>query len=185
MEYALVTNQGQIVQVGNGLPPDPLPVGLSLIEGKFNLNDYWDGEKANPIPSQPSFNHSYDWNTKEWVDVRTLEMVKQMAWGIIKEMRNKKESEGFPYMGKILDSDSLSVQRINTAVQAAQSAGEFFSIRWTCQDDSVLVLDQQGMLGVPVALAAYADDLHQIAKNLRNEIDSATTIAEVEAIAWP
>jgi hypothetical protein len=126
--------------------------------------------------------------TMSWLDNLTLDQHKTLQWDLIKNKRDSLEIVGFPYLGKTIDSDSLSVQRINTAVQAAQAAmaiGMPFSLSWTCQDSSLLVLDGPGMLGMAVALAEYANELHETARSLRSQIDAATTIEAVKAIVWP
>lgn len=77
------------------------------------------------------------------------------------------------------------MQRINTAVQAAQAAlslGQPFSIAWTCADGHVLTLDAAGMIGMPVALAMHANELHLIARAFAARILAATTVAELEQI---
>lgn len=110
----------------------------------------------------------------------------------INARRDALEEAGFPYLGKQLDSDSRSVQRINTAMQAAQvalAAGQPFSIGWTCADDTTLTLDAQGMLGVPVALAKHANTIHRHARELKTLVNAAQTSAELESIEinadWP
>ena len=102
--------------------------------------------------------------------------------------RDEIEAAGFPFKGATFDSDTRSVQRINTAVQAAQAAlaaGQPFSIAWTCADGSALELDAVGMLGAPVALALYANALHQTAKQMRNQIEAALTAEDIGAVTWP
>ena len=107
-------------------------------------------------------------------------------------IRNSKEAGGFLYMGKKIDSDPLSVLRINTTVQAAQvavAAGQPFSVDWTCADNTSLTLDAAGVAGLPVALATYANALHQHSRQLKAQIDATTTIEELRAIdlqvGWP
>lgn len=106
--------------------------------------------------------------------------------------RDRRETAGFPYMGKTLDSDSVSVQRITVVSQAAMaaaSAGAPFSIEWTCADDSTLTLDAAGMIGMPAALATYGSALHQHARSLKAQIEAATNSQELAAIdvsaGWP
>ena len=100
--------------------------------------------------------------------------------------RDRLEESGFTYQGKLVDSDPRSVQRINTSVQAAQaaaSAGQSFSLDWTCADGSTLTLDAAGMMGMPVALAMYANVLHQHARALKELVANATTVAQIEQYA--
>lgn len=118
---------------------------------------------------------------------RTLEMVKLDRRAQINSLRDNFEQAGFPYMDKVIDSNPVSVQRITVAVQAAQAAlgaGQSFSIDWTTQDNSTLPLDAISMMGMPVALAIFAKDLHAIARIKKDLIDAAETIEAVEAVTW-
>lgn len=109
-------------------------------------------------------------------------------WIKVKSERDIREESGFPYLGKFIDSDPRSVQRINTAVQAAQAAlasNKSFKIDWTTQDGSQLTLNAVSMIEMPVALALYANSLHQSARSLREQIDLASMLEEIQAITWP
>lgn len=118
------------------------------------------------------------------IPLPTLEEVKAAKWEEIKSARDNAEQSGCPYMDSILDSDSLSVQRINTAVQAAQVVGESFAVDWTMQDNTVIHMTYADVLGMPAALAVFSNDLHQKARGLRERINEAETAEEVEAITW-
>lgn len=118
---------------------------------------------------------------------RTLEELKAGKWAEIKAERDKREQSGVPYMGKVLDSDTLSVQRISIAVQAAQAAlaaGQDFAIDWTCADNTTLNMTAEQVIGIPVALAQYSNSLHEKARLLRVAINNAESVEEVEAIQW-
>lgn len=117
----------------------------------------------------------------------TLEALKETKWKEIKAERDNREQSGVPYMGKVLDSDTLSVQRIAIAVQAAQAAiaaGQDFTLGWTCQDNTVLTMTAIEVIGIPVALAQYSNGLHETARTIRTAIDEASTVEGVEGIRW-
>lgn len=114
----------------------------------------------------------------------TLDEVKAARWKAIRQDRDNAEQAGCPYMDSVLDSDSLSVQRINTAVQAAQVIGESFAVDWTMQDNSVIHMTYADVLGMPAALAAFSNELHTKARGLRERIEAAETVEEVNAIVW-
>ncbi|WP_051296443.1 DUF4376 domain-containing protein [Anaeroarcus burkinensis] len=138
------------------------------------------------------------------VDLKTLQILEYMppgptlaelqaqAWNRIKTERDRREQSGAPYLSKILDSDEKSVTRISIAVQAAQaaiSAGTEFSLDWTMQDNSVVTMDADQVVGMSVALAAHSNAIHQAARVARIAIDEAKSDKEVEAaekaIVWP
>lgn len=149
--------------------PPEIPEGKAAyyINGAWQLQDIAEPEKE-PEP--------------------TLEELKASKWAVIKNIRDRLEQSGVPYMGKTLDSDTVSVQRIAIAVQAAQAAiaaNLLFTLAWTMQDNTAVEMDAAQVVGMSVALAQYSDDLHQIARALREQIEAAKTAEELEAIKWP
>lgn len=185
--FTVVNASGQVVMRGDTLDLPQIP-GYTTFAEAAPPDTYRDGNAWAKLPAQPSALHVFDWGAKAWIDPRTLADVKAKRWAEMKRHRDLLEASGFPYLGKRLDSDARSVQRINTAVQAAQAAlaaNQPFPIVWTCADNSLLDLDAAGVIGMPVALAIYADQLHQTCKALRAQLEAATTVPQVEAIAWP
>ena len=117
---------------------------------------------------------------------------KRQLQGAVTGMRDQRESAGFAYMGKVIDSDPRSVLRINTLAMTAQAAlasEQPFAIDWTCQDNSALALDAMAAIGMPAALAMWANTLHQHARGLKDLIDAAQTPDELQEIelqdGWP
>ncbi len=151
-----------------------LEMALTCVENDWCMEDGYDEEGKryliiNPpyIPPEP-----------------TIEEAKQAKWNEIKKCRDAEEQSGCPYMGSILDSDSLSVQRINTAVQAAQAIGETFEIDWTMQNNSIIHMTYSDILNMPAALAMFSNELHTKARKLREKINAAESIEEVNTINW-
>jgi hypothetical protein len=117
-----------------------------------------------------------------------IETARKIKLALIKIERDNKEVSGFPYLGKIFDSDSRSLQRITTSTLAAQTALAAkvdYSVEWTCADNSTIVMNAEQMIGTSVALAVYAGLLHEQAKELKAEVMAAESIDDVEAIQWP
>lgn len=122
------------------------------------------------------------------VYVPDIEDLRIQAWAKIKAERDQKEQSGVPYLGKVLDSDTTSVQRIAIAVQAAQAAVAAdlpFTLAWTMQDNTAVKMDAAQVVGMSVALAQYSDSLHQIARGLRAQVETAKTAEELANIKWP
>jgi hypothetical protein len=119
--------------------------------------------------------------------VPTLDELKQRKISEINSKRNQLEMAGFSYLDKIFDSDPISCQRITVAVQAAQaaiSAGQTLSITWTCQDNSTITMDAIQIIGMSVTLAQHANTLHVHARELKNQINTATKVEDLGDITW-
>ncbi len=119
---------------------------------------------------------------------KSIDVARERRWSEIKLERDQREAGGFPYLGKVFDSDPRSVQRILGAVLAAQVAVTNdldFSIDWTVADNSVVTLSADELIAMPAALAAYANHLHAVSRDLRVLIDAAETVEEVRGVQWP
>lgn len=159
------SGSGHIEYVGNALPNKPLgKTAFRIFEKYVNR-----------------------WKAAEAPPERTLADAKADKRQQINGTRDTLEQSGFPYLGKIIDSNSVSVQRLTIVVQSAQAAiavGAPFSVDWTCQDNSVLTMDAAAVMGMPPALAMFANGLHQHARDKKALIEAATTIGDVDAIVW-
>lgn len=116
----------------------------------------------------------------------TLDELKEAKRSEINATRDKKEQSGFPYMGKVFDSDPISCQRISCAAQAMSllPASDENKITWTTQDNSTIDLTAQELLGLVGALAQWSNTCHQKATALKAKIDTAQTAEELELITW-
>lgn len=103
--------------------------------------------------------------------------------------RNRREQAGFPYSGKWIDSDSVSVQRITVAQATAQmalAAGVPYSVDWACADNSMLALDAMGVLGMMQAFGTYGLALHMHARALKAAVDTSDDPESIDILAgWP
>lgn len=118
----------------------------------------------------------------------TLEVIKDRKWSEIKTNRLSKEYSGFIYNGSKFDSDEASTRRIvgaTTLASLAKTSGQPFSIDWTLADNTVITLDADSMVAVGEALGQYVSSIHAISRNLRDQIENATTEEEVALIHWP
>ena len=117
----------------------------------------------------------------------TLAELKEQKWTEIKAKRDSLEREPLPYMGKLLDFDSTSSERLNWAISTAQTAillNQPFSIEWTCYDNSTLLMTREDVLGIPIAVAMRSDSLHKTARNIKEQIDAAENESQVKLIEW-
>jgi|GEM_PF-5374973 hypothetical protein len=118
-----------------------------------------------------------------------LETLKVMKLAEMKAARDRAEQGGFEYMGQILDSDSVSCQRITVASQSAllaQLAGQDFpGLVWICADGYGLEMTGPQVIQMPTALAVHSEKIHGTYRLLKAQIDKSETIEELEEIEWP
>ncbi len=152
-----------------------------------SLGTYNEGDRQGEdteVSQRPDWR--YRWTGEAWEI--PLNELKDAKWAEIKAERDYLEQAGVPYLGKVIDSDTVSIQRIAIAVQAAQAVVEAeqpFKLYWTMQDNTTLEMDAAQVVGMSVSLAQYSNSLHQIARALREQIDAAKTAEELKAIKWP
>lgn len=116
-----------------------------------------------------------------------IEKEARLKWSTIKKFRSIHEFGQFIWDGLAFDSDLTSQSRIQGAAQLAQitlAAGQPFSIDWTLADNTVVTLDANQMISVGLALGNHINACHSKARLLRQQIESATTKEEIEAIVW-
>lgn len=152
-----------VVDYGEDTFEPPIPEGFIPIttaeQSLYSSNMYVRGEDGKPVEKPPYTPTLAELNTRKWNQLRIK--------------RDQLEQAGVHYLGKTLESDTVSVQRIAIAVQAAQAAiatDQPFTLDWTMQDNTSLTLDAAQVVGMSVALAQYSNSLHQIARGLRDNI---------------
>ena len=139
------------------------------------------------LPARPSEHHSFNWQTKQWEDPRTLQDLKDAQWALIKQARSNAEYAGFTWDGSTFDSDATSQNRITGAVALAQTAisfGQPFTIDWVLANNTVRTLDGMAMLQAGLALGAHVSAQFSKGLLLREAIEAATSQVEVEAVVW-
>lgn len=196
-----VAATGEIVRTG-ACPADlvgsqHLNVGEALIEGVGHpathrvvneaittLSSEAVAKRLNP----PLYPHEWDWDTLDWVDLRTLDDLKDDKWAEIKVARDEVDFGTFTWDGSVFDADLTSQLRIQGAVLLAQLAlanEEPFGIGWTLANNSVRTLTATEMIQVGVALSLHVNAVHEISRDLRSDIYNANSSETVDEILWP
>lgn len=136
----------------------------------------------------PNPGPSYRWDIISETWVPDIPKAKADKWTQLKTTRDQKESGGFTWDTSAFDSDPMSQIRIQGGVSLAQMAlanNQPFSIDWTLQNNTVRTLNATEMIGVGLALASHVTNLHGIGRILKQQVDAASTLQEVEAVQWP
>lgn len=184
--YTLAT--GQILRTVF-CPPGMLdaqydPATEGMLDGEVDdARFYVQAGELVEIPPQPDEHHEFDWDTHTWYDPRTLAELKAAKWAEIKAARDRVEFGGFIWDGSRFDSDRASQMRIQGAAQLAQLTPDF-TIDWTLEDNTVRTLDATQMLAVGMTMGNHVNAAHVHARDLREQIEAATTAEAVEAITW-
>lgn len=113
----------------------------------------------------------------------SLEEVKTAKIAELKGIRDEKELEPVQYIDHLYDFDTKSFDRINAAIIALdQTHG---TIGWTCADNQVVEVNADALRGVIASAAVRSNALHIIYRELKEAVNAATTVSEVESIVWP
>lgn len=100
----------------------------------------------------------------------------------LKNYRDTEEVEPIEYNGNFFDYDDKARDRIKDAQEMLE--GTDISIDWTSADNTDVSLSYQDFKNIRKAVALRADVLHKRYRSLREQVDIATTIEEVEVITW-
>lgn len=108
----------------------------------------------------------------------TVDSLKAAKKVEINNRRDLLEKGGFPFMGKVIDSNLQSSLRIIYVGFSAMIAIQFsqpFSIDWTTADNSILTLDAPAALDMQAAFLTFAQELHDNATILKAQVDAITS----------
>ncbi len=180
---------GRVLYSGDASDLDALGVGDTRVLAGVAHGDGWISDGAfHPMPERPNAHYAFDWTAKAWFDPRTLGDLKAERWEAMKRARAAMEFGPFTWDGSTFDGDSESQARIQGAAQLAtlaQATGQPFAIDWTLADDSTRTLSALDMIAVGMAMGTQIATAHAIGRAVRQQINAATSAAQLEAITWP
>lgn len=114
----------------------------------------------------------------------TLEEIKHNKVEQLKETRNCKEQAPVEYKEKLWDFDSKARDRIVAASTALEVSADIESISWTAYDDTSLDLTVTDLKMIIAVAALRGDALHKQYRQLRDAVNAAETVEEIESINW-
>jgi hypothetical protein len=110
----------------------------------------------------------------------------------VNELKNAKQNGTVVTPSGVIDGDDSSKIKLNGLVNMALLAlqnSQPFSIDWTLADNSTVTLDANQAIQMGLAAGQYVSLVHDYARTLKDQIDSATSVADLEAIditaGWP
>ena len=175
----IVDSLGRIVSKVSG---DAEAIRLNTPNGCVAVDDppedgmYYSGGSWHKIPDTPGSGYSFDYATRQWLDVRSIDDVRVQRWNTVKRQRDQLEFGGFEYAGNIYDSDQVSQGRIMGAALAGVDQV------WTTADNSTVSLTGAELLELYQALQAHIASVHERGRIARLAVERAITKEEVESI---
>ena len=132
---------------------------------KWN-GEAWEYEEI-PVPPEP--------------EPPTLEEVKEQKINELKSIRDTKEVEPIRTDKGLFDYDEKARDRIKDAMVALKYSSK---IEWTLADNTDVSVSQLDLENVILAVASRSNDLHIKYRELKQRVNAAQTVEEVEAIVW-
>ena len=153
---------------------------FAILENKPTTLSYWDFVLSNwvALPPKPADNYIFNYVTKQWVDPRTIDVIKSQKWTEIKSKRDDFEFGIFEFEGNIYDSDQVSQARIMGAVMAQVDQV------WTLANNTTVDLTASQLMQLYQALQVHIASAHERGRIAREAIQAATTKEQIEAIVF-
>ncbi|MBW5285787.1 DUF4376 domain-containing protein [Burkholderia gladioli] len=126
------------------------------------------------------------WQNGAWVV--DLAQAKAAKVATINAERDRCQGTPFSFNGKKFGVDVASISRITSAASLAalaRAAGSTYSVDLPAVDGADVTLDADGVIALASALTAAVSAVFDTARKLKAEIDAASSVAELDAIAWP
>ena len=182
-EATIHNDQGRILSVQQNATELALQGKQYVIGGPDgDPEDFWvsNGQIVEK-GEQPSSGHEFNYQTGQWE--LNLTLAKDLKWAEIKSARTSQEFGTFDWGGYTFQCNEVSQRRIQGAVQLA-AIDSTMTLDWTLADNSVQTFTAAEYVQIGQALANHVSQCHERGRILRQQIQSATTEAELEAIVW-
>jgi len=182
MKIAVVNDEGRVLQIielsAQQATYTPSAGTYAIGCAPPDMDYYWDGSKFLPMGAAPSMHHHFDYTSRSWIDLRTLDEIKTQKWAEIKLQRDQVEFGGFEFEGGVYDSDRVAQTRISGAVLSG--AGQI----WTLADNTTRTLTADQLQLLYQALQAHVSTVHERGRIARQLICSAETREQVESVEF-
>lgn len=114
----------------------------------------------------------------------SIEEIKTRKIEYLKQERNRREEAPVEYKEKLWDFDADSRARINAAASALEMVDDVEYLTWTSADDTSLDLTAQDLRMIVAIAAIRGDTLHKKYRELRDAVNAADTIEQIDSIIW-
>lgn len=130
--------------------------------------------------------HTLDEQSWTWSTELTLDGARDARWTAIKEERDRRSMPAQVSAGGLVwDTNARSRELIRDALMTASIVGPTWSSMWTLADNTRFLATATDLQGVVLAYAAVTEAVFQTAAAMREQIDAAASIYDLNAITWP
>lgn len=188
--FTMVDKHGKVLFFGVSETPPNTPDAVALVGQLPPDEHYWDRETEAwvEIPPSPSPNCTFDWQTKTWVDPRTLEQAKEQKRQEINRLSAAAMRAQFEFGGKVVDCDSISrsyIDAINGEVNASGQMPPNWTGAWKTTDNSWLPIpDVSTWRAFYSAMVNKGLENFAHAQRLKADLEAASTVEQVDSISW-
>lgn len=109
----------------------------------------------------------------------TFEELKLTAINNIEINKNLKIAQGCPWNGHIVAIDNASLNLLNGSVLMA-NLGQWNNNKWKMLDNTFVTLTSEELISMATTVGAYINSLYVREEQIRNQLNAATTEAELE-----
>ena len=113
-----------------------------------------------------------------------LEEAKARKKAAIDALKQEKQLEGFTYDGMTFQCDEVAIARINATWNFAQVDSNYTQ-PFILKDNTTVTLTNAQCVGLGYACGQFVSGLTFTARQLKDAVLAATTVAEVRAVTWP
>lgn len=153
------------------------------LEDTINKHPEWADLEAVPAKLE----EDYIWHplTSKWDEPAypPIDIIKFDKWLEIKINCSTAENKGIIWDNSVFDSSPTTIQRINNFLQLSL-LDSTYTVEWTLLNNTNRTLTAEDIKNVFIALNAHINACHQKKQALRNQLNLATTMAEIKKIVW-
>lgn len=113
-----------------------------------------------------------------------LEQAQQNKKRSIDRLKQEKQLEGFTYDGMTFQCDEVAIARINATWNFAQVDSNYTQ-PFILKDNTTITLTNAQCVGLGYACGQFVAGITFTARQLKDAVLAATTVADVRAVTWP
>lgn len=158
-------------------------IGTKLYKGKYTNKEYadlavWCNANNATIEDKGEYYECVE------LPKPSLDEIKQAKLAELKNQRDTLEVEPIEYNGNLFDYDEKARDRINAAIISLKLLGADASLSWTTADNNEATVTANDLKAVIANVAVRSNELHVKYRTLKEQVNNATTVDEVNAIMW-